>query len=140
MLLRLVSASECLQWGRIAMSMPSRNARQCRDRYNNYINPQLKSGNWTKEEDELLEELLTVHGQRWAAIARFFGDRSVNSLRYRHFELVRLRAIGATPVRKERQEPERRRAVVEPVEAKRSSLFDILTHDVGYYVGASRCA
>jgi hypothetical protein len=43
-------------WGAIAAQMCPRNPRQCRERWNNYINPRLANTEWTTAEEELLEK------------------------------------------------------------------------------------
>lgn len=85
---RLVRLFGTVEWGSIAARMPTRNARQCRDRYNNYVNPNLKTGGWTQTEDEQLENLYALHGPQWTLLSQLVGNRSVNALRNRHFELV----------------------------------------------------
>jgi myb proto-oncogene protein len=63
--------------------MPNHNARQCRERHNNYLKPSLRHDPWTAEEDRLLVEKAEVCGSKWNTIATFFTNRSGNSLRNR---------------------------------------------------------
>jgi hypothetical protein len=89
-------------WIRIASLMETRNARQCRERYKNYLNPNLRQGDWTREEDELLQLKYLEFGAKWNKIARFFINRSDNALRNRWMMLARHRAkeMGNSSVRK----------------------------------------
>ncbi|WIA15577.1 hypothetical protein OEZ85_002204 [Tetradesmus obliquus] len=48
-------------WATIALDMPGRTGKQCRDRYLN-TQPQLKKGNWTPQEDLLLAQLHSQMG------------------------------------------------------------------------------
>lgn len=63
-------------WLTIANEMKPRTARQCRERYKNYLAPQLLNGPWTESENTLLEEKYKEFGPRWAKIAQFFPSRS----------------------------------------------------------------
>ena len=44
-------------WKKIAEYLPGRSARQCRERYKNYLCPSVSSDPWTKDEDEKLLNL-----------------------------------------------------------------------------------
>lgn len=63
-------------WKFIARKMPGRSTRQCRERYKNYLSPEIKNGPWTKEEDELLREKYNEYGPHWSSISKFFKSRS----------------------------------------------------------------
>ena len=70
-------------WNVIALFMPNRTPRQCRDRWKNYLNPELRNDPWTPEEDQLLCEKYKLYGSKWGKIAPFFVNRSDNSCRNR---------------------------------------------------------
>jgi hypothetical protein len=70
-------------WSMLAFLHGTRNARQCRERYQNYLAPTLRSDPWSPAEDALLLEKYAEFGSRWNPIADFFTDRSANSLRNR---------------------------------------------------------
>ncbi|EAY03575.1 Myb-like DNA-binding domain containing protein [Trichomonas vaginalis G3] len=63
-------------WTTVASEMKTRTARQCRERFKNYLSPKLTNGPWTEEEDKLLEEKFNEYGPKWAKIAVFFPSRS----------------------------------------------------------------
>lgn len=63
-------------WGTIAACMKNRTARQCRERYKNYLSPRIKNEPWTQEEEQLLERKFAELGPKWAKIALFFESRS----------------------------------------------------------------
>lgn len=72
----LVMQIGCTNWKNIAAYMPNRTARQCRERYRNYLAPDLINGPWTKEEDDLLKNLFQKHGPKWSIITKHFRNRS----------------------------------------------------------------
>lgn len=76
-------------WHVIASKVPGRNPRQCRERWNNYVNPSLISTPWTAEEDYLLMKKYQELGSHWCAIASYFSSRSTNSVKNRFIILNR---------------------------------------------------
>ena len=47
---------EKVRWNQVAERLPGRLGKQCRERWYNHLNPDIKKGNWTQEEDDLLFE------------------------------------------------------------------------------------
>jgi hypothetical protein len=94
-LIELVQRFGSKDWIRISSMMNGRNPRQCRERYNNYLNPDLRTGGWTAQEDELLQKKFEQLGPKWNAIGKCFVNRSDNGLRNRWMVLARQRARGA---------------------------------------------
>lgn len=76
-------------WNTVANHMISRNARQCRERWNNYLSPNIRADPWTHEEDMLLLAKYNEHGSHWSRIAKSFVNRSDNAVRNRWQMLVR---------------------------------------------------
>jgi hypothetical protein len=68
-------------WAEVARQMPPRNARQCRERWTNYLNPTLQKLSWTTEEEILLDQKFAEFGPRWRAITACFTNRSRNSIK-----------------------------------------------------------
>jgi len=72
------------RWDYIASFFKGRNPKQIRDRYLNYLAPDLNPGPWTQAEDQLLLKLAAEYQNRWAVIAKYFPGRSPNSLKNRY--------------------------------------------------------
>jgi hypothetical protein len=68
-------------WSFVASQMPGRNPRQCRERWANYINPELNHQPLSPAEDMLLESKYEEIGPRWQQIASFLPRRSKNLLK-----------------------------------------------------------
>jgi hypothetical protein len=94
---RLVREFGTKNWRQVAQLMRTRNARQCRERWNNYINPALRIGTWTPDEDELLLKQYAIHGSKWNKIAKVFRRRSDLSLRNR-WQMLERRRHQAVPI------------------------------------------
>jgi hypothetical protein len=71
------------KWDTIALSMPGRSGRQCRDRYRNYLCPGITSDEWTPEEDNLLRQKFMELGTQWAKISKSFRGRTGTALKNR---------------------------------------------------------
>lgn len=65
-----------IDWNVVAAEMGTKTARQCRERYKNYLSPSLSNGAWTQKEEELLTQKYEEYGPKWAKMAPFFPGRS----------------------------------------------------------------
>ena len=84
-------------WIAVAEQLPGRTARQCRDRWVNYLSPSNKNGPWSHEEDQLLAEKYLEHGPQWTTIAKFFDGRSENNVKNRWYTYVKSRFNTGPP-------------------------------------------
>ena len=76
-------------WRHIAEHVPGRTARQCRERWVNYLSPNVSHTSWTQEEDNLLAQLVATNGQQWSKIAANFKSRTDVMLKNRWAYLKR---------------------------------------------------
>ena len=65
-------------WELIATHLPGRQGKQCSNRYVNYIDSDLKKGQWTDYKESLLILLYERHGNQWSNIAKCMEGRSEN--------------------------------------------------------------
>ena len=104
-------------WIAVAEQLPGRTARQCRDRWVNYLSPSNKNGPWSHEEDQLLAEKYLEHGPQWTTIAKFFDGRSENNVKNRWYTYVKSRFNTApTPHVSNQQNQPKRTQTVTPVQ------------------------
>lgn len=69
-------------WNYIAEELGhGRTARQCRERYKNYLSSKVKNGSWTDEEEKLLEEKFHQMGPKWSKMTAFFNGRTDVSIK-----------------------------------------------------------
>ena len=85
----LVENSTEIDWNAIAAQFYKRNARQCRERWQNYVNPQIRNKEWKPEEDQEILMKVGLVGFHWNAIARTMNGRSGNAVRNRYMALQR---------------------------------------------------
>lgn len=72
-----------IKWSDVAVKLKGRSGKQCRERYLNYLDQNIKRSEWTEEEDILLFELQRVIGNKWAEIAKIIPRRSENNIKNR---------------------------------------------------------
>lgn len=91
-------------WVKVAKLMPGRNAKQCRDRYCNYLSVYHRKDPWGPEEDEILLSLLSIIGSKWVEISRHIPGRSGNDVKNRWYKHLSKKhpAIKALYVTKQR--------------------------------------
>ena len=77
------------KWRTIASLMEDRTPRQCRERWKYYLNPDLKVGNWTEEEDDLIIEKRDELGPKWMKISKFFQNRTDAMIKNRYKYLIK---------------------------------------------------
>lgn len=70
-------------------SVPMRHGKQCRERWYNHLDPNLRKGNWTREEDLFLLEKQLELGNHWSEISKLLVGRNENSVKNRFKSLVR---------------------------------------------------
>jgi hypothetical protein len=75
-------------WAEVAARLGTRSARQCRERFRNYLSPNLRNGQWTEAEDQLLREKFLEYGAKWSLIVAFFPSRSEVNLKNRWTQLA----------------------------------------------------
>jgi len=104
-LMALVQKYGSKDWLSICSNLPSRNRKQCRDRFMNHLRQKVKKGSWTQEEDNLIFEWQKKVGNKWSVIAQYLPHRSDNAIKNRFWSALRSkqrRAIKEAK-RKERQ-------------------------------------
>jgi hypothetical protein len=76
-------------WHRIALLVPSRNGKQCRERWIGQLAPSVSKDGWLPDEDLALVRTHAICGNRWTAIAAQLPARSPISVKNRWNWLVR---------------------------------------------------
>jgi Myb-like DNA-binding protein FlbD len=80
-LLSLVASRGPNNWVQISQHMHFRSPKQCRERYHQNLKASLNHDPISADEGELIEEMVSDMGKKWAEIARRLGNRSDNAVK-----------------------------------------------------------
>lgn len=78
-----------VQWSQCAEFIKGRSGKQCRERWFNTLNPEVKKGNWSPEEDFLIFDSFRLFGSKWTKIAERLPGRTENSIKNRFYSTLR---------------------------------------------------
>jgi myb proto-oncogene protein len=96
-LTEFVSAHGSNSWTECAKLLPGRIGKQCRERWCNFLSPDLHREPFTDEEDALLLRLHGTIGNNWQRISAHFQGRSANTIKNRWHLLARKERQCAKP-------------------------------------------
>lgn len=99
-LMLLINPEVEVDWEAVAKRMDGRSARQCRERWLNYLSPSIRADPWTDFEDRVLVAKINEMGHSWANIGHFFNGRSENDVKNRWYSHLRYRCFFDPVTRK----------------------------------------
>ncbi|CAG9313205.1 unnamed protein product [Blepharisma stoltei] len=77
------------RWSHCSKFIKGRSGKQCRERWFNILNPDVKKGEWKPEEDSLIFQMYQTYGPKWTMIAKSLPGRTENSIKNRFYSAIR---------------------------------------------------
>lgn len=109
-------------WRKIAKEVPGRTEAQCRERWSSALRGDIKTCEWTDEEDKILLEALETYGPgKWSKVCTLLSGRTPAACKIRHRTLTKAQAGTKKRGRRGRrkgQKNKKRPAVTEGEEAE----------------------
>ena len=84
-----VKTQGATKWTLCSETIPGRSGKQCREHWNNSLNPDVKKGLWNTEEDFLIMTFYKKYKGSWKKISPLFQQRTENSIKNRFFSQLR---------------------------------------------------
>jgi len=78
-------------WAMISSLMDGRTGKQVRDRFLNKLRPNIRCGDWSQREDEILVSLCKEIGHRWSLIATHLPGRTEAQVKNRYYSSIKKR-------------------------------------------------
>jgi RNA polymerase-binding transcription factor DksA len=80
-----------ISWGKISKAINEqqhknlriRSGKQCKERWNNYLNPDINRGPWEYQEDLQVLQLYKEHGKKWSNISKMTKNRTESAVKNR---------------------------------------------------------
>ena len=88
-LLRWVGENGATKWTECSKLIRGRCGKQCRERWVNILNPCVKKGNWSDEEQGLIFENLHRYHTSWSAMSKVLPGRTENSIKNYFYSSIR---------------------------------------------------
>jgi hypothetical protein len=77
------------RWSQAAALIKGRSGKQCRERWFNTLDPDVKKGSWGEEEDRLIFDMYQKYGSAWSKISKALPGRTENAIKNRFYSTKR---------------------------------------------------
>lgn len=112
------------KWSQCSQIIIGRSGKQCRERWFNNLNPMVKKGNWSIEEDDMIFKLYMQYGSSWSKIAKHLKGRTENSIKNRFYSTIRKIAADRKKLNQVKEEDNSFKLPITEEEEKKEILLE----------------
>ena len=89
MLADLVKTHGIKNWTLVSENLNNRTGKHCRERWFNHLNPDIKKGDWTPDDDFIIVAMQKELGNQWAKMTKCLPGRTDNAVKNRFYAVQR---------------------------------------------------
>ena len=93
-LLELINKFGPEKWSNISTYLPGRLGKQCRERWFNHLNPEIRKASWSKEEEWALFLLHRKYGNSWSTFSEKIPGRTDNTIKNHWNSIMKKNIVG----------------------------------------------
>ena len=93
-LIELVKKFGPEKWSNISTYLPGRLGKQCRERWYNHLNPEVRKTGWSKEEEWALFLLHRKYGNSWSTFSEKIPGRTDNTIKNHWNSIMKKNIVG----------------------------------------------
>ena len=93
-LIELIKKFGAEKWSYISSHLPGRLGKQCRERWYNHLNPEVRKTGWSKEEEWVLFLLHRKYGNSWSTFSEKIPGRTDNTIKNHWNSIMKKNIVG----------------------------------------------